>query len=158
MEKNVQDKSGFTLLELLLVISILVIIAGINSDFYGSFMSGAQLDDNAKIIVYDLKNTRDKAMNGQDDRDWGARFAKGINDFYEIFSTPSGSDYNNPVNRTVIVTSYLKNNIRFELPGAEVESYVLFSKISGQTASTSVTIKNSTVRKIISIKEQGLID
>lgn len=148
-------QNGFTLLELMLVIGILVIIATISRDFYGSFVPGAQLEDNAKTIIYDLRNTRDKAMNGQDSRLWGIHFVNGVSDYYEIFSTPT--DYND-VAKTILVTSYLRNGIMFSSPAEGNNLDIIFNQINGQVASSSITIKAGNTTRTIFVKEQGLIN
>jgi prepilin-type N-terminal cleavage/methylation domain len=148
-------QNGFTLLELMLVIGILVIIATISRDFYGSFVPSAQLEDNAKTIIYDLRNTRDKAMNGQDSRLWGIHFVNGVSDYYEIFSTPT--DYNDAT-KTILVTNYLRNGIIFSSPAEGSNLDIIFSSISGQVASSSVTIKTGALERTVFVKEQGLIN
>lgn len=148
-------QTGFTLLELMLVIAILVILATMSRDFFGNFVPGVQLEDNAKTIIYDLRNTRDKAMNGQDDRLWGIHFINGASDYYEIFSTPT--DYND-VAKTVILSSYLKNNIIFSSPAESSNLDIIFGKISGQVASSSVIIKSGNNTRTIFIGAQGLIN
>lgn len=155
MKINNWQKSGFTLLELMLVIGVLVVIATMSRDFYGSFVPEAQVEENAKTIIYDLRNTRDKAMNGQDDRSWGVHFVNGASDYYEIFSTPT--DYSD-VGKTILLTSYLRNNITFNTPSEGGNLDIIFSKISGQVSSSSITIKSGSNQKTIFIKEQGLID
>jgi prepilin-type N-terminal cleavage/methylation domain-containing protein len=151
MKNKNLDKSGFTLLELLLVIGILVVIAGISTDFYGNFVSSVQLEDNAKTIIYDLRNTRDKAMNGQNDLNWGIHFVDSVNDYYEIFPTSNG--YSERV-LSQVTTNYLNNGISLQT----VPSDIIFSKISGWASSTSVTIKAGLATRTISIQEQGLIN
>lgn len=148
-------QGGFTLLELILVIAILVIIATVGRDFYGSFVSGAQIEANAKTIIYDLRNTRDKAMNGQDDRIWGIHFVNDVSDYYEVFSTPS--NYLDQA-KTILVTSYLKNGISFSLPTEGANTDIIFSKISGTTTVANINIKAGLTEKSISINDQGLIN
>lgn len=155
MNINLSHKSGFTLLELMIVIGVLVIIATISKDFYGSFVPAAQLEDNAKTIIYDLRNTRDKAMNGQDDRKWGVHFVNSTSDYYEIFST--ATDYND-VSKNVVVTNYLRNNINFSLPVESVNQDIIFEKITGETASSSIIIKSGGNARTIFIKAQGLVN
>lgn len=155
MKINKSHSSGFTLLELMLVIGILVIIATMSRDFYGSFVPEAQVAENAKTIIYDLRNTRDKAMNGQDDRLWGIHFVNGASDYYEIFSTPT--DYSN-VLKTILVTSYLRNGIVFTSPAESSNLDIIFGKINGQVASSSITIKSGVNSKTVFVKEQGLIN
>jgi prepilin-type N-terminal cleavage/methylation domain-containing protein len=149
------SNSGFTLLEIMLVIGVIVIIAAISRDFYGRFVAGAQLDNNAKIIIYDLRNTRDKARNGLNDRNWGIHFVNSTSDYYEIFSTPS--NYADPV-KSVIVTNYLQNGLVFGFPTEGTNSDIIFTKISGQVASSSIIIKAGLTERVITAQEQGLIN
>lgn len=155
MKINNLHRAGFTLLELMLVIGILVIIATMSRDFYGSFVPTAQLEDNAKTIIYDLRNARDRAMNGQESKLWGIHFVNGASDYYEVFSTPS--DYND-IQKTVLVTSYLRNGITFSSPSEGTNFDIIFSKISGQVASSSITLQVRNNFRTIFVKEQGLIN
>lgn len=155
MLKGSSHRSGFTLLELTLVIGMIVIIATMSRDFFGSFVSPSQVENNAKTIIFDLRNTRDKAMNGLEDRNWGIRFINGTNDYYEIFSTPT--NYSDLAKQT-LVTSYLQNGIIFSSPTEGVNSDIIFTKISGQVASSSIIIKASSNLRTISVQPQGLIN
>lgn len=155
MIKKLPNKGGFTLLEILLVIGILVVIAAMSRDFYGSFVSGAQLDANAKTIVYDIRNTRDKAMNGQDDRRWGLHFVNGASDYYETFSSPT--DYSDGA-KTIGVTTYLRNGIILTSPAEGFNTDIMFNKISGTTTAATIIIKAGNDTKTISVEGQGLIN
>ena len=126
-----------------------------SKDFYGSFVPSAQLEDNAKTIIYDLRNTRDKAMNGQDDKLWGIHFVNGASDYYEVFSTPS--DYSD-VAKSVLVSVYLRNGITFSSPAEGVSVDIIFGKINGQVASSSITISNRNSTRTIYVQGQGLIN
>jgi prepilin-type N-terminal cleavage/methylation domain-containing protein len=148
-------KSGFTLLELLLVIALMVIIAAMSRDFYGSFVSGAQLDANVRTIVYDLRNTRDKAMNGLSDQNWGVHFVNGASDYYEIFS--SASDYSD-LNKTIVVTTYLRNGNIFSSPAEGATTDVLFGKISGTSTAATIIVNAGQATKTITIKPEGLVN
>jgi prepilin-type N-terminal cleavage/methylation domain-containing protein len=152
---KISAKSGFTLLEILLVVGVLVIIAAVSRDFYGSFVSGAQLDANSKTIIYDIRNTRDKAMNGQDDRRWGVHFVNGSNDYYETFSTPT--DYSDGA-KVIGVTTYLSNGVKFSYPAEGANTDIIFEKISGLATSSSIIISGGQNLKTISISSQGLIN
>jgi hypothetical protein len=155
MIKRASHQSGFTLLELTLVIGMIVIIATMSRDFFGSFVSPSQLENNAKTIIFDLRNTRDKAMNGLEDRNWGIHFVNGANDYYEVFSTPT--NYSD-LAKSTLVTSYLQNGIIFNSPAEGVNTDIIFAKINGQVASSSIIIKAGANQRVISIQPQGLIN
>lgn len=155
MKRCLSPKRGFTLLEILLVIGVLVVIAAMSRDFYGSFVGGAQLDENASTIIYDIRNTRDKAMNGQDDRLWGIHFVNGGADYYETFSSPT--NYSDPA-KAVNVTSYLKTGITFSYPSEGQNVDIIFSKIGGTTTPANILIQAGISTRTISIKGQGLVN
>ena len=155
MKINKAHSAGFTLLELMLVIGILVIIATMSRDFYGSYVPSAQLEDNAQTVIYDLRNTRDKAMNGQDDRLWGIHFVNSTSDYYEIFSTPT--DYSDAT-KTVLTTVYLRNNVIFNYPAEGNNLDIIFNKISGLVASSSLVINSGNATRTVFIQAQGLIN
>lgn len=154
MKINKAHSAGFTLLELMLVIGILVIIASMSRDFYGSYVPSAQLEDNAQTIIYDLRNARDKAMNGQDSKLWGIHF-NGTSSYYEIFSTPT--DYSD-LTKTILTTVYLRNNVIFSSPAIGNNLDIIFNKINGLTASSSVTVKTGNATRTVFIQAQGLIN
>ncbi|MFZ2310792.1 MAG: hypothetical protein WAW11_04600, partial [Patescibacteria group bacterium] len=96
-----------------------------------------------------------KAMNGLEDQNWGIHFVNSTNDYYEIFSTPS--NYSD-VAKKILVTSYLQNGITFSSPAEGVDADIIFIKINGQVASSSIIIKTGANQRVISIQSQGLIN
>lgn len=156
LSANIKNKSGFTLLELMLVMTILVIIAMVGREFYGNFALDANIDNSAKTIMFDLRSARDKAMNGQDSDNWGIHFVNGASDYYEIFSTPTNYA---SASTTIESTTYLSGNIVFSSPPSASSSDIIFNSISGLVATdTSVVILSGTNSRTISVKSQGLIN
>ncbi len=150
-----QNKPGFTLLELMLVIAILVGIALFSKDFYGSFALDNMIDNQARTIAFDLRNVRDRAMNGQDNNNWGIRFINSSSDYYQIFSTPT--NYSD-VAKVIESDNYLNNNIKFSSPAEGNNIDIIFNKITGTTNVADIVLIFGANQKIISVKTQGLIN
>ena len=135
---------GFTLLELLIVISILAVLSAIGSGFYINYVRDSEVSSAANNIISDLKSTQAKSITGEDDRKWGIRFINARDDYYEIFSTPT--DYSDPA-KTVQLTVYLSGGVYFTQPAESSNSTVIFNKIKGTTGSNaSITISSSSNR------------
>ena len=77
-----KQKSGFTLLEILLTIAILAIISSIGISFYYNFFKKTQLDAPSNNIISDLKRARANAMSGVDNRKWAIHFVNFTQDYY----------------------------------------------------------------------------
>lgn len=91
-------------------------------------------------IIFDLKQAQAKAMAGEEGRKWGVHFINNSEDYYEIFSTPTNYD---DASKTIETTLYLSASISFTAPIASASSTVIFDKIKGITAGTSIIVVSS---------------
>lgn len=150
-----KKKSSFTLLELMLVMSILVVIALVSREVYSGFALGKNIDNISKTIVFDLRSARSNAMNGQEDNNWGIRFVNSTSDYYEIFTSPTvyGASFS-----AVRTTVYLDSGISFSSPGEGNTQDILFTKLSGTSTTANINIISASNQKIISVNSEGLIN
>jgi prepilin-type N-terminal cleavage/methylation domain-containing protein len=149
-------EKGFSLIELMLVIAILVILATIVNGYYLNYLKNTQLDSSGKLIASTLIKARDKSMAGEIDKNWGVHFVNGTNDYYELFSSPT--DYPS-ASTTVSESIFLDSGVSFSTPAAGASSTVIFSKISGTTTVASVVlISNFGGTSTVSISEQGRVE
>lgn len=146
---------GFTLLELLLVISILAILAVAGAGSYHSYGKNVQIVSIARSISADLKQAQSKAMVGEGGFKWGIHFVNNIDNYYEIFSTP---DIYMNASTTVIAKTALPTSIPFFDPSAGMSKDIIFNKISGITTATSVSLISGGIIKTINIYSLGTID
>lgn len=89
-------RSGFTMIELIIVITIFVITAGITLPFVGNFQQIETIEMLRQDLVQTLRMAQNRAMTRQNDIKWGVRFEP---DSYTLFAGPSfeerieGMDY-----------------------------------------------------------------
>lgn len=95
-------KKGFTLLELLLSITILTIIVGIGIPVYQSLQNNNNLDIAKTTVVQGLRRAQELSRSGEHDAMWGVKVQSGSitlfkgatyaardSAFDELFDTPS---------------------------------------------------------------------
>lgn len=154
LETIYRKKTGFTLLELLLTISILAIIAGFGVSSYRNYGKNAELELTGKSIINDLRHIRIKASSGNERRAWGIHFVNGMDDYYELFSTPTTySDGSKIITDTI----YLPRSVELNNPSEGMTTDILFSSITGATTNHSITIESEGVQKTITVTTSGTV-
>lgn len=151
MDKN---KKGFTLMEVLLTISIVVVIAGVGAGFYLNYAKNVELKSTANTLVSDLRQAQSKSMTGNGGLKWGVHFVNGDSDYYEIFST--STDYGDE-GKNIIFTRYLEYGIFFVEPSESSTKDVIFNKITGSTTESPIVLRSSDNIIIVNISSVGLI-
>lgn len=150
-----RGQNGFTLLELLLVITVLLVIVTIGQDYYSNYVRSIELEAEARLIASDLKTQRGKASSGLDDRHWGVRFVNDSSDYYVLFSTP---DTYSSASTTVSATTTLPNGVSFTSPGEGSSSTVMFTKVFGTTTAATITLNSWDVARSVSVSANGLVN
>jgi prepilin-type N-terminal cleavage/methylation domain-containing protein len=128
-----ENKKGFTLIELIVVISIFVIMSGTIGMSLSSFISKNQLETSTQQIVQVLRRAQSYSMMRIKDDQWGVYFDDDGGGPNQSFTFFKGSTYG-------VDTSYddvyeLENNLSFSninLFGGGDE--VVFSKVTGETS------------------------
>lgn len=147
-------KKGFTLLELLIVIAIVSLISIIGIGFYANYNESLEIDSTSKIIISDLRQAQSNSMSGLGGFKWGIHFVNGVDDYYELFSTPT--DYNN-ISKVVLSKNYLSNGISFAEPTDGLSKDIIFDKISGSSSDSSIGIISQNNIKNIYVSSVGII-
>ena len=88
---EMKSKKGFTLLELLIVIGLIVILTVMTIPYTFDFFSARVLEEDTNRLTNILKRAQTNASSGRNDRDWGVRFFHDEGR-YEIFQGDSCED------------------------------------------------------------------
>lgn len=145
---------GFTLLEVLLVIAILaVLFTGVGA-FYGNYIKIVEFESVGKHMLFDMREARTYAMSGKKGEYWGVHAKNGVDDYYEIYSTPS--DYSSGA-KTIFSTVYLPGGISFTLPAEGLERDILFSRIFGTTTPAVLEVAFNNATTTITITQEGFV-
>lgn len=145
---------GFTLLEVIMVVSMLAVIGAAGAATYSNYGRGITTAGAWYDIHSALTEARSKAIAGQDERRWGVRFLNADRDRYELFSTPTTyADAATIVERT----GYLPGGVTFSDPAESGTRDILFSRIAGTTTPSSVTIAAATGSATVTVSAIGTV-
>src|SRR3990172_10423181 len=165
---------GFTLMELVLVIAVLGVIAGLGMGSYANFLRQGSLDSAANEIVATLRKAQTNSQASSEGTGWGIWFDTTNKDNYKLFrgncSTPtSASCYQNSDcaatcdnNNQNAETIYLPSSVEINSASFGGRQYATFDRPSGKPTSSydgSVTIQlKGGVTKTITVSALGKIE
>ena len=138
-------KAGFSLLELIIVITIIAILGSVGFVKLTDYFTRNNLDKDAQKIAFTLKNARDRSISQDRGLQWGVHFENSASGkgFYELFS---GTGYPGQT----ILRNNLNIGVEFLNPSASSTLDILFSKITGlASASTTIVVALSDDNSII---------
>jgi len=149
---------GFTLIEMIIVIALISVLAGVGSMTFSGVRSRKVFEGDVSQIATDLRWTMTRSSAQESGEQWGMRFdnpAGDGNDFYEIWM---GASY---ATGTVVSRVQLDVSVAFSNPASGSTKDVIFLKSTGlPTASSTIGLTslsgNSTAT--IEINSQGRID
>lgn len=141
-------------MELLIVISIIMVLAGVGTAFYLDYAKNIELRTATSILISDLKQSQARSMSGEENRKWGLHIVNGDSDYYEIFSSPT--DYSDSA-KNITLTRFIAKGVSFFDPSVASSKDIIFNKITGSTIENSVTLGSSNITKVINISSIGTI-
>ena len=145
-------RKGFTLLELLLVVGITAVLAGVGVSTYINQQRAKLLDTSVQEIVGYLRYSQQKSMAQEGGNQWGVHFDNpaGENDFYALYT---GTRYISPEE-----TRYLPKGIEFTTPDSSETVDIPFYRLVGDSMGGVVTICGYFNQcRSITVLSQGLI-
>lgn len=141
------NAAGFTLIEVLLSVAIIVLLAGLSAPIYQSFQTRNDLDIAATTIAQSLRRSRVLSQAVDGDTTWGLYIQS---DNIIVFQGTSFAERNTGFDEA------------FDLPGSITPtgaSEIIFDKFTGDPQTTgTVTLTSSTNEtRNITINEKGTI-
>jgi len=148
---------GFTLIELIITLGIIVVLAGVGFLGILNYKNIQSVNSTAQGIITVLRNAQNRSLSQEGGSRWGVHFENpsGANDFYDLFH---GASYTTSglVSRTA-----LPSGVEFVLPPIGSSSTVIFYSVTG-LPDNPLTIKISltaapSVSSTIIINQNGRI-
>jgi len=147
-------KSGFTVVEFILVVTLIGILALIAAPYGSRFIGQNELDQRTVEAVDTLRRAQSSSMNGRGGDSWGVHFST---DSFALFK---GESYNpsDPDNETVELPSRISvSTISLNGGGNDV----IFARIFGDTTNYGFVVfedLESDKYNTVTINQAGLID
>jgi prepilin-type N-terminal cleavage/methylation domain-containing protein len=147
MAHKLPRQSGFTLLEMALVVAILAIILGVSAPVYMALSNGSQLDAATGILAQDLYQAQINSRSGAADSQWGV--AVNGQDIV-LFSGSSYATRNTANDSTYTVPSVVS------IGGS---SQIVYSKLYGLPVSTgSFTLNDKAKSNNLVVNNKGMLE
>ncbi|MES3005074.1 MAG: GspH/FimT family protein [Patescibacteria group bacterium] len=152
---NKKEKtSGFSLMEVLVVLGVLALVVSIVFSGFNSFSKTKSVGSDAETIVEILRQARNETIASKNSSAYGVHFSGNT---MTIFVGPTYSA-GAATNRVISLPS---NNTSLTLSLTGGVSYVLFAKISGETNQNgTITVSSSGVTgtKTVTIYKTGIVE
>ena len=150
--------TGFTAIELILVIAVLALLSAAGFNYYFNYLSRLELDEDIKIIKSVLRDAQSSAISGEGFEKWGVRFhnATDTQPYFDLFR---GSAYDNA---TKTQEFSLAASVVYATPASGNLIDVVFEKRTGTVATSSnITVRikgrNITITRSVTVTPQGRI-
>ena len=145
-----KSSAGFTLVELLIVLGVTSILAGVSAVVYGNLQVSAQLNDISSQVTQNLRLAREQSLSGLNNIAHGIKFDSNQ---YTLYQGSSYITRDASYDRTFTFPNSL--TLTASLPGQEI----IFSKGVGLPNATGTLVFSHSVTgtKTILINELGSI-
>ncbi len=145
---------GFSLLEILMVVSILAILGVSGVGYYRNFAKNVESKSFSQSLISDLKYSRSLSISGENSLKWGVHAVNGASDYYEIFSTPTNYA---DVSKTVSSTTTLPQGVSWATPPESSSKDIIFSRISGTTTADALVVSSESGNTTINVSSLGVV-
>lgn len=152
-------RRGFTLVELIIVVSLIVAFATLTIPLYAHFQTGQEVGTVAEAIAQGLREAQSRSMAGDGDRTWGVYFDDdpgGNGDKFVLFR---GATYATRDAGFDLVTE-LADSVSLGSISLAGGNAVIFSKLVGATGNTGSLVVSSTNNDsaTIRVNAAGVVD
>lgn len=145
---------GFSLLEVLMVVSIIAVLGTAGVGYYRNFAKNVEVKNFSQTLVSDLKYARSLSISGESSLKWGVHAVNGADDYYEIFSTPT--TYTD-ASKSVTSTTTLPRGLTWTSPAESASKDIIFNRISGTTTADTLIINSENGNTTVTITSLGVV-
>lgn len=136
--RNSKKGAGFTFIEILVAVTVLILLAVLAVPFYLNFYHFQQLDSTANEIIQTLRKAQAESLAGKDNSNWGVYFGtlatapdKHFFDLWKeegIYNKPNESDCKSDINCYI-----LPSKIELDTNGLDSveKDLIIFVKLTG---------------------------
>lgn len=142
------DRRGFTMIEILVTISILAILIGMGLFMSLDFYRHTLVNDERDLVVSLLLKARTQSIDNLDQLPHGVCF---VAPNYVIFRGTACT-------ATSSTSELTPKGGGINITGLTATSSVIFNQLSGDASTTSITLSQDSNVKVISINNEGRID
>ncbi len=137
------NQSGFTLLEVLLALGLIVAIAGFSTPLILQTQRQNDMDVAVSSVVQSLRRAQALSQAGRADGPWGVRVVNGEVDVFQGTSYAArDTDYDEIINFSTAITASGTSEINFaELTGFPASTGTITLSTTNQTENISVNAK-----------------
>ena len=145
--------AGFTFVEILVVVAVLLIVVGIIASGLSSFRRVADLNYAADAIMADFREARRRTVESYDASSWGVHLEDARAVLFRGNTFVDGTSDNEPF---VIASTVEISSISLQGGGQDV----LFKRVSGETDQwgTITIVSSSGISRVITVYPSGLAE
>ena len=154
--KNIFSQKGFTLVELLAIVGVLVILAGLGIPAFRNFERRSELDRTAESIANVLRLAQSKTVASEESDQWGVYFSTSSNQ-YILFR---GDDYSSRDPLYDEIKEFSQNIEIKEINTNTGTSQIVFERLTGAAGAyghISLKLKSESSEKLVYVENSGLI-
>jgi prepilin-type N-terminal cleavage/methylation domain-containing protein len=144
-------QKGFTIVELLIVISIILLLAMASFPIYGNLQASSQLDENTSVLIQTLRTARVNSIARVNNSHYGVKL---FNNYYVLYQGSTYESRDSSFDRRIDLGSVLR--LSWTLSSDDIN----FSAGNGtpDKIGTIILIHEITGNKVISINTAGMIE
>ncbi|MFC1608712.1 Tfp pilus assembly protein FimT/FimU [Patescibacteria group bacterium] len=144
--KRIKNKRGFSIIEVVISLSIISILTGISVYAYGDLKRRSNIDTTAKAVAQQLRYAQVLSQGDKKDKSWGVKLSTGK---IVVFA---GSNYGN---RDTALDRDLELSSTISFSGV---TEVVFDKATGlPDVSGNISISSGSDSRTMSINEKGMV-
>lgn len=148
------NQIGLTIIEIIVVVSVIVILAGLSFQVFNVFIKTQALDKDAQQIASQIKEARSATLASRDDSVYGVHITATRTVMFKGVTFTETDPFNREFGLNVRV------NATTSLNGGGTD--ILFDRLKGTTnqygSVTLLLVASTTITKTISIGETGIVE